>query len=151
MRWWEKRVLSCEDAAVRACHPCNYRGRRSCKSTSGWCLVRPFSIFFHPINSNYRTWLLLLSVVHHIPGFITKFLDAFTEFDTSPSMAGGWTKHKQFFINRIHFPHALLQNWENFGLNQNQTLSDWTKTRNGWSNVSTPLRTWVMCQHCVLG
>ena len=91
-------------------------------ATDVWCQPRPFSIFFHPIKSNYRTWLLLLSVVHHVPGFITKFLDAITEFDTKTSMVGGRTKPKQFFINRIHFPRALLQNREHFGLSQNQTL-----------------------------
>ena len=44
-----------------------------------WCQPTPFKITFNPHTSNYKGWLLVLSLCHHIPAFKKQFL-SMTEF-----------------------------------------------------------------------
>ena len=90
-------------------------------ATDVWCQPRPVSIYFQPTESKYQTWLLLLSLCHHIKGFQKEFLSVLADFDTPPSL-GGRTVVKQWFINRIHFPRALLENRSTHEISQNATL-----------------------------
>jgi len=89
--------------------------------TDVWCQPRPVSIYFQPAEAKYQTWLLLLSLCHHIKGFTEEFLSVLADFDAPPSL-GGRTAAKQWFVNRIHFLRALLENRSTHLISQNTTL-----------------------------
>jgi hypothetical protein len=83
-----------------------------------WCQSLPIKITFNPHTSTYKNWLLVLSICHHIPAFTNKFL-AMTKFD---DMVSPMKNSRQWFINRIHFPHSLLENWSTHKIHRNQWL-----------------------------
>ena len=83
-----------------------------------WCQPRPIKITFNPHTSKYKNWLLVLSLCHHIPAFKKKFLST-TEFE---SPFNPKKNNKQWFINRIHFTRALLENRSDFEILQHQSL-----------------------------
>jgi hypothetical protein len=73
---------------------------------------------FNPHTSTYQNWLLVLSICHHIPAFSDKFL-AMTKFD---DVVAPMKNSRQWFINRIHFPRSLLENWSTHKIHRNQSL-----------------------------
>jgi hypothetical protein len=85
---------------------CNYtqnqpsgRGREG-TSVDVWC-QQPIKVRFDWAAASFKSWLFILSLCHHLPKFKALFL----------STAFLSTKGKQvFFINRIHFPRAILEN-----------------------------------------
>jgi hypothetical protein len=78
-------------------------------SAAKWCkpLAKPIKVHFDPDKSNYQSWLLILSICHHIPAFLTEFRHHFI-VNSSPLSGGEKKPRKQWLINRIHFPGALL-------------------------------------------
>ena len=115
-------------------------------TTDVWCEPRPISIRFSPANSSYKTWLYLLSFCHHIRGFKETFIATISAGDGISS--GAPTSTKNWFINRIHFPHALLEiaQLRRFFKTRHYCLLQWLKTwqiwmvaRNAWSNLWTRL------------
>ena len=93
---------------------CRFTGESSGGNAAVWCKPLPIKIIFDPSKSNYKTWLFLLSICHHIPKFQKTFIA--TMFS---SIKG---RKKQWFINRIHFPRALLENRATYEVLQNQKL-----------------------------
>ena len=81
-----------------------------------WCHPRPIKIKFNPHTSNYRTWILILSICHHFPVFKENFLSS-TDFDSVDTK-----KRKEWHINRIHFTRALLENRSDFEVAQYQAI-----------------------------
>ena len=88
-------------------------------TTDVWCEPRPISIRFSPLDSTYKTWLYLLSCCHHIRGFKETFIAAAV---AGLSSGAPTTSTSNWFINRIHFPRALLENRSTQKIFQNQTL-----------------------------
>jgi hypothetical protein len=81
-----------------------------------WCHPRPIKIKFNPNTSNYRTWILIVSICHHYPVFQKNFLSS-TDFDSVDTK-----KRKEWHINRIHFTRALLENRSGFKVAQYQAI-----------------------------
>lgn len=101
-----------------------YRGRLLAKDgVHEWCSqATPLAIHFHPVQSTYRSWLLILSICYHIPVFLETFVTDLG--DVRMPIQGPQTKMKKWLINRIHFPAILLWHREQnkLGLEQNTTL-----------------------------
>ena len=71
-----------------------------------WCTTAmPLTIQFHSKKSNYSSWLLILSICYHIPGFLETFLKELGDVRTPPQDP---RPKKKWFINRRHFPATLL-------------------------------------------
>ena len=89
----------------------------------------PIRIQLDPTKANnYKAWLLLLSLCHHIPEFKEKFISTTflpqvvgrrTDDAQEPQPAPGT---KQWFVNRIHFPRALLEHRSTYKISQNLSL-----------------------------
>ena len=77
----------------------------------------PMKLTFNPHTAKYKNWLLLLSICHHLPAFLPVFLSHISCFESSDSK-----RTKQWFINRIHFTRALLEQRGHFDIAQNQAL-----------------------------
>jgi len=85
-----------------------------------WCHPTPIQVFFDPSDAKYTTWLLLLSFHHHLPGFQEKFVSFVQDaLDIKKSSTPPKKTNPAFFVNRIHFTHALLENRSTFGILQN--------------------------------
>ena len=72
-----------------------------------WCRPSPFTVAFHPEKSKYNSWILFLCLCHHFPSFKDNFIA--TAQSKTP-------KIKQWYINRHHFPRALLENRSTYGV-----------------------------------
>ena len=91
--------------------------------TDVWCHPRPLSIKFNPTESNYRSWLFILCICHHIPRFKVVFLAFVSEFfQDNPLPMTSRTTTRDWYINWIHFPRGLLENRSTHKILQNQTL-----------------------------
>ncbi len=91
-------------------------------TTDVWCHPSPLSILFNPTETNYQSWLFILSVCHHIPRFKDLFIAYVTDIFKDASSLGSKTKTKQWYINRIHFPRGLLENRATYNILQNVSL-----------------------------
>ena len=67
-----------------------------------WQSSSPIRVAFHPDKSKLNSWLFFLCLCHHFPSFKDDFIA--TASSQSP------TKIKQWYLNRHHFPRALLLN-----------------------------------------
>ena len=78
-------------------------------SAAEWCKPdsKPIKVHFDPDKSNYQSWLLILSICYHIPDFLTAFNKDVVDVRLSKNQ-GERQSRKQWLINRIHFPGALL-------------------------------------------
>jgi hypothetical protein len=74
--------------------------------------------FDPPVKSTYRNWLSILALCRHIRGVKERFLSEFLQEHEEQS-AGGV---QRIYVNRIHFPIALLQNRTTYGLSRFNTL-----------------------------
>ena len=84
-----------------------------------WGQPMPIKIEFDPSKANYKAWLLVLSLCHHIPGFKEKFISTTFSNDAQQLLP---TTTKRWFVNRIHFPRALLKNRSTYKIIRNQSL-----------------------------
>ena len=71
-----------------------------------WCTpAMPLRVQLHSQQSNYSTWLMIISICYHIPVFLATFLKDMGDVQTPPQDP---RPKKQWFINRRHFPATLL-------------------------------------------
>ena len=73
-----------------------------------WGLANPISVRFDANNASYKTWLFLLGLCKHIRAFEQNFPEI--------SKRSGATN---IFVNRIHFPRALLEHRETYKIKFN--------------------------------
>ena len=85
-----------------------------------WCQPTPFRVYFNPKDANCKTWLWLLSFHRHIPTFREKFVSLLRESTTTSTSGSSTTT--TLTVNRIHFPHALLQCRADYGAGRNTSL-----------------------------
>jgi hypothetical protein len=71
-----------------------------------WGYATPIVFLFDPATAKHSSWIFLLSLCHHIKGFEEVVKTTFDLSVLDPSAP----KNKKWFINRLHFPRALLEN-----------------------------------------
>ena len=104
-----------------------YRGRippRVRVNVEWYHPATPVAVHFHPVRSNYTTWLLVLSMCYHIPAFLETFLKDVGDLPLPHWGQQHPIKKAKWLINRIHFPATLLlhRRQKTYGLTHNAKL-----------------------------